>query len=198
MISGDNPLRLIHELKGCALSIVCILSVLRRATPALELARYSGYDADTITKALRKLEDPVLFGFVLRTSQGWYLADGVAQLPLSWLVAESENFGSVSLTTTTTIEENKETQIVVVPVNPKFSDSFDLLRELGVGHSVALSLAGLEWVSPEYVQAHAAPMDLQNDMGLFITRIRDHDPAPKSAKPAAVVDQVQAFMRRRK
>lgn len=200
-MNSSNPLKTIHELKGCALSIVCILSVLRRATPALELARYSGYDADTVTKALRKLEDPVMFGFVLRTSQGWSLADGAQQLPLAWLMPESENFGFGATTTSTTIEETNSEQVEVVQVNPRISDSLALLVDLGVGRPMAKKLAALYWATPEYIQAHASRMDLPDDIGLLITRIRDEDPAPKAktaAHGSSVTDKVSEFLGRTK
>ncbi len=54
---------------------------------------------------------------------------------------------------------------------------------------MAEQLAGLAYVTPAYVRAHALKVERDGDtVGLLVTRIRDGDPAPAHPKNCLCVD----------
>lgn len=193
----------VRSLKGAPVSILIALIVAhtqlgRSSLSAKELQDWTGYANEKVTAGARLLMGSAM---IVKARVGWALAEGM-QFVLPGLdglsLAESDLIGLPASTTTYFHEQNEAQPVEVVRTSPIKSDSFDLLVALGVGRSMAETLAALEWATVDYLRAHAAPMDLPDNIGLFITRVRDGDPAPKGRQVVTVTSQVDAFLRVRK
>lgn len=75
----DNPIRLIHELKGAPLSIVMLLQCAQQRVTQEWLERCSGFTDKPVSRALDYLAE---IGMVDHTRSGWQLTRGAVQLPL--------------------------------------------------------------------------------------------------------------------
>jgi hypothetical protein len=193
--TANNPLRMVHDLKGAPLSIIVVMKILRRPVMELELIQYCGYDKGTITKALRKLTDPFLFGIVARVRGGWSLAENV-QLPLSWGEIASKSGDSPLFSTTTTIKElikrdtedssSRTTKSGNFPLlenaSPEERERWAALKKCGIFYNrMTAALIKLEHVTPEYIAAKAdeyknSGRGGRRNVGLLITAIGANEP----------------------
>jgi len=79
---------MIRGLKGAPISCLVTFIVMRQVMNLQALVRTTGYSDKSIADALMVLSD---FGLITRNGRnGWQLADGVAQLPLTVLTGEDE------------------------------------------------------------------------------------------------------------
>lgn len=183
----QNPLRLIHDLKGAPLSVVLTLAILRRPANGIELSRYTGYDQDTITKTLRKLEDPFLFGLLVRVKHGWALAEN-AQIPL-FFNQKSEILGLISTTTInklTNSNQDDSSSTKKIRKSRIFSDEekprWDALAKGGIFYNDrTAALVKLEHATPEYITAkiaefRARKLSLPKNAGLLLLAIENNEP----------------------
>lgn len=183
-----NPLRMIHDLKGAPLSVVLTLAILRRPANGIELSRYTGYDQDTITKTLRKLEDPFLFGLLVRVKHGWALAEN-AQIPL-FFNQKSENLGLISTTTINKLTNSNQDDSSSSPKKIRksriFSDEekprWDALAKGGIFYNDrTAALVKLQHATPEYITAKIAEfkerkLRLPHNAGLLLLAIENNEP----------------------
>lgn len=79
MTHFENPIRLVKELKGAALSIMVLLSWSNTPVTREWLEVHSGYSDKPVSKALFYLREQ---GFLVKGAGGWMLASGARQLPL--------------------------------------------------------------------------------------------------------------------
>ena len=166
-------LKAVHQLKGAPLSIVVALLLLQRSAKAIELARYCNYDQDTITKALRKLEDVFLFGLVVRVRGGWCLADSAYQLPLTGEPnGENPKFSDNPPSSSRVNIVNESKELTTTNQNPKFSDNYEVCKELGIVEPSASVISDLEHVTPEYIRAHVYNLKESDTLGAAVYRIK--------------------------
>jgi hypothetical protein len=183
----NNPISLVRELKGAPLSCLFACLIAHQAVGAEWVARVTGYTDKPVKQALLLLEE---LGFLVRINRcHWGLSAGAAQLPLmAELSIGTRNYSdSGPTTTTTTIEgtgDHKEEVVVEGKSSRNNSDSIEeivtILHEGGVGEPTASRLAGLGWVTPDYIRAHLEKgRENQDDLALVIHRMKSHDPAPE-------------------
>jgi len=79
MMQFENPIRLVKELKGAALSVLVLLSLAPIPVTQRWLEIHSGYSDKPVSDALYYLRE---HGFVVKSNEGWLLSDCVQHLPL--------------------------------------------------------------------------------------------------------------------
>lgn len=90
MISYENPIRMVRELKGAPLSILMVLSMVQQRVTQEYLERSTGYTDKPVSQALAYLQE---IGLADHTRSGWQLIKSDRlQLPLP-LALESEDLG---------------------------------------------------------------------------------------------------------
>lgn len=188
--------RMIRELRGAPITVLVAIIALERTgcrpVTAAQLQTTTGYSANTITTALRALEDPTRSA-IHRVTGGWITAEAY-QLPLAYQTDENPDIEnrkiceSDSTTTTTRYEEHKK-RIAVAVINPdenrKIYDSLtpdqELVRTIltndgTLGEPTCTDLATKEWIDPEYAMAHVIRWAYENqETGLLVHRLRNQD-----------------------
>ena len=79
MTNFEDPIRLVREFKGAAISILVLLSHTPVPVSKKWLAVHSGYSDKPVADALQYLCE---HGFVIKSTGGWILSQGARQLPL--------------------------------------------------------------------------------------------------------------------
>jgi hypothetical protein len=191
---------LIQEIGGWMLTIAVILVQTRRAMSNLELEKWTGLTDKTLARYLDKLETK---GRILRTSAGWMLSQGFQMELFDTLKvladmrpnSESEKFrleseilrlneplavvveSKLNVPTTTTTTTTTESEILRLK-------NITALRELGIVGSRPNKVAALEWVTPEYINAHVAAArkntGIDNPEGFALTQMEYQAPIPFS------------------
>lgn len=185
----ENPLHLVRECKGAALSILIILSLVHQTVSQEFLERWSGYTDKPISQALKFLEECQR---VIRCRGGWRLSEGAEQLPLVSCLDESRK-NSDSTTSTTTIVGTSKIEgkaAVEKDKSRKNSDSCNFKLNIEAMHQVGIydnpttqALANLEHVTPEYIIAHVTQsLGEGQSLGLAIYRMRAGDPIPETRR----------------
>lgn len=201
----SNPMMTVRSLKGAPVSILVALIVARvqlgrSSLSAKELQDWTGYANEKITAGARLLMGSAM---IVKARLGWALAEGV-QFVLPGLdgraLSESDLIGLLPTAATGDDPVPSMVAEAVSTENPIKSDSFKLLRSWHIGVKVAEELAALDWATPDYLRAHwEFCQDRDESSGMFITRVRDGDPAPKAGRgPVTVDDKVGEFLRSRK
>lgn len=175
MNSFENPIKLLRELKGCPLSVLLALSIVRLPVNASWLENMTGYSDKPVTKALELL---VEYGYILKLSgQKWQIGSSF-QLPLG---VESRNNSDISSTTSSSFltEGNKDIEEAAVEEEPKvgINPIFDRLNEIGIGEPVRSELIKKNYMTLEYLNAHYKKWKSEGikGLGLLIHRLRSHD-----------------------
>lgn len=174
-----------------------------------ELVTYVGHDDGTVRKAMRQLELYGLAAQVIGSQETWCLTDLGYQLPLpiEELCSKGANFASGEirpLLLPTTIfspsesvsgisssSSRKEVEARISPpaeppaespIDAEVSAALCALHKVGIMGKKAMTLARLEWVTPEYVTAMHERWQQEGytnrDTGLLVRYIEDGDPAP--------------------
>jgi len=186
----ENPLHIVRECKGAALSILIILGLVHQTVSQEFLQRWSGYTDKPISQALTFLEEGQL---IIRCRGGWRLSDGATQLPLVGCLDKSRNNSdSVVLTTTTMEGKSKiEGKLAVAEEESRnnsescnYKANLEAMHQLGIfDNPTTRSLAGLKHVTPEYVIAHVTQaLGEGQTLGLAIYRMRAGDPIPATRR----------------
>ena len=184
MTATDPAMSFYRTMKGAPHTVLAVLAYNGRPMTNRELQLWTGYHADTITRAMQDLIE--LGWLAAQTSSGpWYLAHG-RRVPCLHTrpgvqadrVGASENPGSAGEIPGTGSENPGSTGEIPgfpssrggleegkpeieglqppgsKPGDPKFPDVMQALQEAGI-HDPALSrLARLPHITPEYVRAH--------------------------------------------
>jgi hypothetical protein len=199
----ENPMTFVRAIKGAPSSVLWALMFTKQMMTALELQQWTGYKGDNLTVALRLLVD--LGWVVARSSRGpWALAEG-RQLPLMDFFLEENGSdkkfekpesdligfrdgvvddGTIKVfsptITTTSLTSGRATPIKSESENTREKACFALLAEAGIHGKKAKQLVKLDWVTPEYIQAHFEQVKREtwdNPQGMMIYRIEGEVPA---------------------
>lgn len=187
--------RMVRELKGAPLSCLILLAVAGGPVHNEWLCRMSGYTDKPISQALKLLSSPE-YQIARRTRGGWVISKAF-QLVLS---DESRNFSVPTTTTSTELLDKESTEVVVVSRN--FSDfeddgfvaNLEACKRAGIAEPSASLIAGLDHVTPEYINAHVAGLVKGDRLGLAIVRIKNNEVPPEPATQERVRNySVSAF-----
>lgn len=198
---NDNY-RLLSALNGVAVKCLIAFWWEKRQLTVTELEPRVGHDKNTVRKALAQL---ALFGLsakVISSQETWCLTSQGYQLPfpLDTLPAPSgimspvgEKF-SPHVTTTTTLNLNSDLRTSSssssnsgenftspqIPGGDAIMENLATLHSRGIMGKKADKIARLDWVTPDYINAHVDRVTDDGDrLGLAIRRIEDGDPAPE-------------------
>ena len=209
--TDTETLRLFRAIRGAPATILLLLMVRGTSMTGREIALYTGFDNNTITKAKNCLEalgllqyNGHLHGWSLRAGSQlllpfMHLLDETYPQPVDKLIGNSPIIGKFpinSLTTTTTdpldLESGSSSSssgelIGNSPINSPDPRVATWLRNAGVGEKSKkwgeLMSAGLDWRT---VRAHALERLAQPNriwVGLFIKRLLEGDPPPAPRCP---------------
>lgn len=194
----ENQMTFVRALKGAPASVLWAFVITQRMMTALELQQWTGYKGDNLTVALRLLVD--LGWVVARSSRGpWGLAEG-RQLPLmpgidqlrgpvppdsdligfrGGVVNDVDISFSSPTNTTTTLTASRKTPIKSDSLDEGDRAKLAALDAAGIRGKKARELIRLEWVTVQYINAHAAAIageDWDNPQGMMIYRIEGNEP----------------------
>jgi len=175
MNSFENPIKLLRELKGCPLSVLLALSIVKQPVNAGWLENVTGYSDKPISKALELL---VEFGYIAKISgQKWQIGINV-QMPL---MIENRNNSDFQATTTalTRLEGSEviEGKTAVISLKVGINTIIEMLGHVGIGEPVRSELAKKDYITEEYLKYHIKKwMNEKKSIGLLIYRLRNHDP----------------------
>ena len=202
---NTSTLDLLCMLGDKAVYVLMLMISIGQPVTQRRLEAVTLYSPNTVTKCLAKLNEHRLvsrthpYGAWASTQYGQQLRLGETLHNESSIIEDSP----LTTTTTTTLqtEKDKGEVVVVADSSPQFEDShpqvkpsypqvgptYPQLVALGIGHTVALELAALPHVTPDYLTALIA--DWRSDTprrrrtaGMLIHRIREADqPPPTSA-----------------
>jgi len=192
--------QLLAALNGIAFKCIYAFTWEQRQITVSELEPLVGHDKNTVRKALAQLALYGLASQVIGSQETWCLTDKGYQLPLplnalappgGCQTASGENFTSgekFSPPTTTTLRDYTKLPLLSSSSSTSGGENFttDQTANLKACHQdrifgkKAEKLAGLDWVTPEYIHAHVAQVKRDGQrLGLAIRRIEDGDPAPE-------------------
>jgi hypothetical protein len=195
----SNGFQLVRALDGNSLKVFWVLIFMRLSGMGAQgekaIQVYAGLSQNTVRRALDTL---LLFDLVRRNKAqcGWILSEGLKQLPLVAEMLEAEGksqYLTLSEATTTTteilnttggkVEEAalKESNIDSLPERGDLAEIMEILHTAEIGEPTASRLAGLDYITPEYLDAHITKADYEDtDTALLIHRLQQHDPQPRT------------------
>jgi len=194
---------MLAALKGTAIKCLIVFCWEQRQLTITEISMYVGHDDSTVRAAMRQLNLYGLAAPVLSSQETWHLTSKGFQLPLpiNQLVTAGENFASEEeisplRTTTTAVNLNSDlrnssssnsapgenfSSPVQEPLPDHVAENLATLHSSGIMGKKANLLARLDWVTPDYINAHVDQvLEEGNRLGLAIRRMEDGDPAPES------------------
>jgi hypothetical protein len=189
MSSVTHRYQLLAALSGIAIKCIIAFAWERRQLTVTELETRVGHDKNSVRKAMAQLSLYGLAGQVISSQETWCLTDKGFQLPLPLdalpataapvTSTSGENFTTV--TTTTTLNPDPPANVVVAATRENFTANIRSLNRHGIMGRKAQNIAELEWVTPEYIDAHVEQVrrDRQR-LGLAICRMESGDPAPEN------------------
>ena len=173
---------MVRALRGAPISCLIAIALARQPVGNQWLTRVTGYSDKPISEAMKTLKE---FGLVVTNGRydSWRLADNNFQLPFS-IEGTRNNSDSQPTTTTAYIEESNENEQKKKKGTRNNSDSIIFeLRKAKIYEPTASELAGLNWVTLEYIRAHVQRAISDNTpTGLLVHRIRSGDDAPETIK----------------
>ena len=182
MSHNAEHVALLRSLKRTA-AVYLVLLYLNKPTSEAEVSEILGINIETARSHLKALASSKI-NLVTRTHHysGWMLTGGGRQLVLG----NAENPRSLPTTTTTAIgrkSENREAAAAESAfergksADERGKSAFAELKKWGVTQPTAGTLAGLDYVTPEYIQALAEDLRNRNRFtpALLVHRIRSHD-----------------------
>jgi hypothetical protein len=189
----DHRYQLLAALSGVAIKVIIAFVWERRQLTVTELEPRVGHDKNTVRKALAQLALYGLAGQVISSQETWCLTDKGVQLPLPLdalpapvtstspqdaLEGRGENFTTV--TTTTALNPDIPTNAAeVAATRENFTANLKALHAHGIMGRKADLIAGLEWTTPDYIDAHVERVHEEGKrLGLAICRMESGDPAP--------------------
>lgn len=163
----DNPIKLLRQLKGAPLSVLLALFWVNQRVTAGWLETMTGYTDKPVAHALELLKE---YGWATRVQGGWMIANA-EQLPLMESRNNSDSSSSsIDLINNLNINQEEEP----VRKNSEFSANLVALLTGGIREPKASTLADLEHVTPEYVQAHLKQARLDGfNIGTAIYRMEN-------------------------
>jgi hypothetical protein len=204
---ADPAMSFFRTMKGAPQTVLAVLAYHGRPMTNRELQLWTGYHADTITRAMQALTQ--MGWLAAQTPSGpWYLAQG-RRVPClhtrPTMRADgprasenpgtaSENLGRASenpgfRSRTGGLEEVKQERKDLLPPaskpgDPKIPEAMEALLEAGI-HDPALSrLARLPHITPEYVRAHVEKARLEGrGLGAAVFRMERHWRVQSSVSP---------------
>jgi hypothetical protein len=188
-------------LKGSALKCLIVFCWERKQLTVTQLSAYVGHDDQTVRSALLQLQLYGLAAPVISSQETWHLTDKGYQLPLPFEelgpgdASPGGERNSLSRTTTTTLLDPSSSSSTPrgenfssaqppldSPIDAAVSANLVALHKIGIMGKKAVSLARLEWITPEYIEgSHARWVGegyTQKDTGLLIRYMEDGDPCP--------------------
>ncbi len=168
-----NPLKLLRELKGCPLSVLFALAIVKQPVSPGWLERITGYSNPVITKGIKLLCE---FNYILKISGQRYQIAENFQLPL---IKSQKMFEiSTDVNDVNIIEEERFKGENININNKNFKENLKLLNDLGIYGKKAEKLAGLEWINKDYIERMAIKFKNERT-GLLIYCMENHQPAPE-------------------
>lgn len=208
---NDNY-KLLSALNGIAVKCLIAFWWEKRQLTVTELEPRVGHDKNTVRKALAQL---ALFGLsakVISSQETWCLTSQGYQLPLrdalptpadALMSPVGENFSPHVTTTTTAFNpdlrnltssssSSKSGENLTSPQSANVAENEATLKGRGIMGRKAAAIARLEWVDPDYINAHVDQVQRDGDrLGLAIKRMEDGDPAPKQETVAESWDRLK-------
>jgi len=194
---------MLAALKGAAIKCLIVSCWEQRQMTITEISMYVGHDDSTVRAAMRQLHLYGLAAPVLSSQETWCLTSKGYQLPLplNKLAPGGGNFASEEeippLHTTTAASLNlnpdlttssssstaggeNSSSTVPEPLPDHVAENLATLHSRGIMGKKAALLARLDWVTPDYINAHVDQALNDGDrLGLAIVRMQDGDPAPE-------------------
>lgn len=194
-----EEIKFLRSVKGAALSVLMAFMFEQKPLGHDYLVRVTGWSKTKVTEGIQILND---LGYIESASHkrynGWVLTAKLHQLglfegnPKLWasnddtsttalIVREDNQEGSRSI-------NNREAQIMGFDVIDEFKQrtqehkkniNLNALHSLGIMGKTAVDLAGRDYMTLDYIKAHGDRAKREGTpIGILITRMRDHDPAP--------------------
>ena len=204
---------MLAALKGTALKCLFVFFWEHRQITVTDLAMYVGHDDQTVRTAMRQLELYGLAAPVISSQETWHLTDCGYQLPLPFdqigthenkphadgTIQEKFSLSPVTTTTILTSSDQLSSSSSSMQRGEKFSSPSDgpgsdtriaanltALHQAGIRGKKADTLARLEWVTPEYIEAHVEKVKEEfQRLGLAICRMESGDPIPERPQTLA-------------
>jgi hypothetical protein len=189
----ENPLLLIHQLKGGAkLAIFIIMAFEKKPVNQEYLSRWSGYSMHSVQESLDFMADPTVNLVTKLSRYSWQLTSYAQQLPLMAELTDgldgTRNLcESFSTTATATIEGTANevgSSSSKRPGTRNLCESVQILHAAGIGHPTCDQLAKLSWATVDYLRAHIKYAQKNGiSTAQLIHKIRQNDDAPEIQDP---------------
>ena len=186
-MSFENLVTFVRTMKGAPASVLLALMFSRQPLTNRELQRWTGYSDDTVSQATRLLVD--LGWITARGPHGPWCFSAGRRLPLF------EGSGKQ-------LPGATASPFSVPTGNAKLADedvacNLRALYDAGVRDPIAMRLARLPHVSPDYVAAHVERSLAEGaTLGTAIYRIQHAWPVPRRRSDVSVEDQIRRFLRK--